>query len=76
MRDPLETTDTEGSFKTVLQYFIISPKWRPRIGRKGSPPLKLIFSIPQSFSSFSPRFAMSKSSINDVLAVWKQNPHS
>ena len=46
MRLPLLTIVTLGSINSRLQNLTISPTYVPLCGRNGSPPLKLIFSIP------------------------------
>lgn len=50
---------------------------RRNLGYKnGSPPAKLSFLIPASFSNFNPCFASSDVLTYELVSVWKQKPHS
>ena len=78
MRLPLETMLTDSKCSSSLQKRTNSPNslsWR-----KGSPPLKLIFSMPASrkrvkhfLDSSRPSLVLGKKKL--VFAVWKQNLH-
>lgn len=72
--DPLQIIPVDWSFRSFLQYLIISPM---KVGwRNGSPPEILIFTMPASASSFRPRFASSIGTVIDEVSVWKQNLHA
>uniref|UniRef100_A0A0E9XVV3 Uncharacterized protein n=1 Tax=Anguilla anguilla TaxID=7936 RepID=A0A0E9XVV3_ANGAN len=75
IRLPLLTILTLGSWRSCLQNCTSFPTKSPFSCKKGSPPEKFIFSIPDSFNKLSPLLASSIGRTNEVFAVWKQNPH-
>ena len=72
--EPLDTIETDSNLSSSLQNLVISPM---KSGYKnGSPPDKFSFLIPFSASFPIAIFASPKDATNEVLAVWKQKPHS